>query len=204
MKLEDPRISFFDDMAAGWDQEEPSSQTMTERLSQHADLLNLQKGMALLEVGCGTGKTTGWLAARVTPGRVTAVDFSSEMINRARAKNIDADFACLDVCDESPGEHRYDVILCFHCFPHFRDQSAALRNFAGALKPSGRLIVMHLAGSAHINEFHAGIEGPVGGDVLPVGDRWRELLEQAGLRQTKSIDREDLFFLEAVCRDRPA
>lgn len=198
MNFSDPRISYFDALAARWDDEEPSSQTMTGRLSQQAALLALRPGLSLLEVGCGTGKTTAWLAAQVAPGRVTAIDFAPEMIVRAKGKGLDADFACLDVCGDRLGCARYDVILCFHSFPHFRDQSAALRNFAQALKPGGRLIVMHLAGSDHINHFHANLDGPVNGDVLPVGQEWAALLASAGLSQTQLIDREDLFFVEAM------
>ena len=37
-----------------------------------------------LEIGCGTGKNTQWLASRAS--RVTAVDFSEEMIAKAKAK----------------------------------------------------------------------------------------------------------------------
>jgi len=198
MILSDPRIAFFDALAVNWDNEEPTSQAITVQLSQHADLLALKAGHTLLEVGCGTGKTTGWLAARVAPVRVTAVDFSPEMIAHASAKGIDADFTCLDVCRNDLGQELYDAILCFHSFPHFRDQPAALRNFARALRPSGRLMVMHLAGSNHINHFHAGVDGPVKGDLLPAGPQWPALLSTAGLNQTRLIDREDLFFLEAV------
>lgn len=37
-----------------------------------------------LEIGCGTGKNTQWLADRA--GRITAVDFSEQMLDKARAK----------------------------------------------------------------------------------------------------------------------
>jgi len=90
---------------------------MTARLSRHVGLLALEPGQSLLEVGCGTGKTTAWLAAQVAPGRVTAIDFAPQMIAKAKAKGIDADFACLDVCGEALGSGRYDVILCFHKLP---------------------------------------------------------------------------------------
>jgi ubiquinone/menaquinone biosynthesis C-methylase UbiE len=197
---DDPRRGFFNELAAGWDDEEPSAETMVAGLAARAELLNLQPGQDLLEVGCGTGKTTAWLAEQVAPGAVTAVDFASEMIARAEAKTIPATFACLDVCSEPLGEDRYDVILCFHCFPHFRDQPAAMRNFAAALRPGGRLIVMHLAGSEHINSFHAGLEGPVCSDHLPQGPQWAELLSPVGLAERTHIDREDLFFLDAVTK----
>lgn len=198
MNSEDPRIVYFDSLAATWDEQEPSSRTMTSRLAQHADLLALRPDQRLLEVGCGTGKTTAWLAEQVAPGRVTAIDFAPEMVARARAKGIDADFARADVCRDDLGDSLYDVILCFHSFPHFRDQGAALRRFAKALKPDGRLIVMHIFGSAHLNRFHAGLDGPVNVDRLPVDDQWRPLLTDAGFEQGTLIDTEALFFLDAV------
>ncbi|MFW6154065.1 MAG: class I SAM-dependent methyltransferase [Planctomycetota bacterium] len=198
MNMEDPRIVYFDALAATWDEQEPSGRTMTAQLSEHADLLALRSGQTLLEVGCGTGKSTAWLAEQVAPGRVTAIDFAPEMIARARAKGIDADFACADVCRDDLGRDRYDAILCFHSFPHFRHQPAALRRFARALKSDGRLIVMHLRGSSSLNHFHAGLDGPVSVDRLPVGDEWQPLLAGAGLEPVTLIDREDLFFLEAV------
>jgi ubiquinone/menaquinone biosynthesis C-methylase UbiE len=202
MNFSDPRIAYFDALADRWDDEAPSSQTMTDRLRQHADLLALTPGQSLLEVGCGTGKTTAWLASQIAPARVTAIDFAPEMVARANAKGIDADFACLDVCFDRLDRDRYDVILCFHSFPHFRDQAAALSNFARALKPAGRLIVTHIAGSEQINGFHAGLDSPVNSDFLPVGQAWEPLLAAACLCQTSLIDRDDLFFLEAVRNDR--
>ncbi len=196
--MTDPRIAYFDALAEDWDHQEPSAETMVSRMRQHRDLLALKAGEDLLEVGCGTGKTTAWLARQVAPGRVTAVDFSAAMIDRARAKGIDAEFLCADVCEADLGRGRYDVVLCFHAFPHFRDQPGALARLGAALKPAGRLLVMHLAGSEQINRFHAGLSGAVRGDALPAEGDWPGLLVPAGLRLGKLIDREDLYFLEAV------
>lgn len=198
--MSDPRIDFFDNLAANWDEEEPQQRTMTDRLEPLRNMLGFTEGMDLLEVGCGTGKLTGWLTEQVAPGRVTGVDFAPEMIRQARGKDIDATFLCADVCDEKFSRARpaeYDLVFCFHCFPHFRDQFAALGNLVATLKPTGRLIVMHLAGSKHINNFHANLEGPVGEDTLPVGNEWKPLLQKVGLTPKLHIDRDDLFFLEA-------
>ncbi|HUT61052.1 MAG TPA: class I SAM-dependent methyltransferase [Phycisphaerae bacterium] len=193
----DARIAYFDAQADTWDHDGPSAAQALCRLEGLGGHLKLSPGLRLLEVGCGTGGLTGWLADQVRPGRVTAIDFAPRMIERAREKGIDADFAVLDACSDDLGEGLYDVIFCFHCFPHFRDQAAALRGFARALRPAGRLIVMHLRGSEQINAFHAGLAGAVGGDRLPQGAEWDPLLAQARLRAATMIDREDLFFLEA-------
>ena len=119
------------------------------------------------------------------------------MLKHARAKAIDAEFHHRDVCDDSPFETNFDVVLCFHSFPHYRDQAAALKNLAGALKPGGRLLVMHLNSRADVNAFHDSVGGHVTGDHLPSADAWADLLAGAGLKQTELIDQPGLFFLRA-------
>jgi ubiquinone/menaquinone biosynthesis C-methylase UbiE len=192
----DPRIAFFDRLAATWDVEEQNPAETIRRLEALGDLLILRADENLLEVGCGTGQLTGWLAKQVGPGRVTAIDFSAAMIEKAQAKG-GGPFRTADVCQDDLGRSEFDVVLCFHSFPHFRDQSAALRNLAGCLKPTGRLIVMHLNGRDAINAFHGSVGGVVGGDFLPADDQWETWLAAAGLKLVKTIDREDLFFLQA-------
>ena len=194
--MHDPRIAFFDRHAPHWDTYGSGPQATLDRLTQLKDLLELKPGMNLLEVGCGTGQITQWLADRVHPGRVLAVDFSAQMLEKARVKAITAEFSRADVCSEVLGE-KFDTILCFHSFPHFRDKPAALQNLTRALKPQGQLLILHLSGSREINQFHTHVGGPVAGDHLPEPSEWDRLLSQAGLRKTLLTDQPDLFFLRS-------
>jgi len=194
----DPRVAYFDDQAVSWDDDADKVARTLARLSEMKEPLALRAGEDLLEVGCGTGQITPWLCSAVSPGRVVAVDFAPSMLAKARAKDIPAEFRLLDVCSEILPARSFDVVLCFHSFPHFRDQRSALRNLAAALKPAGRLLVVHLAGSEQINAMHTGFGGAVGGDHLPARDVWPELLASAGLSLEEIVDRPDLFFLRAV------
>lgn len=196
--MTDPRIEYFQTLAETWDHEEPSCEQMTAGVAARADLLALRPGESLLEVGCGTGKLTAWLAGQIRPGRVTAIDFAPKMVDQAQAKGIDADFRCLDVCSDPLPAQAFDVVLCFHVLPHFRDQPQAVGNLAAAMKPAGRLLVMHLAAAEKINAFHAQLDGAVHGDVMPVArNDWEELLEPAGLTVEDYRNEDDLFFLQA-------
>ncbi len=196
----DPRIAFFEDLADRWDEVGQNPSTTLARLAELSGLLDLKPGADLLEVGCGTGQITGWLAEQVAPGRVVAVDFAESMLQQARRKHVAAEFRCVDVCRDDLGTACFDVILCFHSFPHFRDQTAAVTNLARALRSSGRLIVMHLAGSHAINTFHDHVGGAVAGDHLPDWDTWQKLLAGAGLKMHLHQDGESLFFLAASPR----
>jgi ubiquinone/menaquinone biosynthesis C-methylase UbiE len=160
--------------------------------------LALQPGSDLLEVGCGTGQISGWLAQQIAPGRLVAVDFAEAMLEQARRKSAAAEFRCADVCRDDLGTDCFDTILCFHSFPHFRDQAAAVTTLARALRASGRLLIMHLAGRREINSFHDHVGGAVHGDHLPSLEDWSVLLSQAGLQMQQHVDQSDLYILSAT------
>jgi len=195
---QDPRIAFFDHHAPNWDQTGPDPAATLRRLNELAALLVLKPGMDLLEAGCGTGQITSWLVEKTRPGRVVAADFSPLMLAQAKKRGVDADFVLMDICHEKPSKRKFDVVLCFNSFPHFRDKAAALRQIARMLKPSGQLIVLHFTGSEKLNAFHHNVGGPVAHDHLPPVSQWPALLQPAGLQLAQSIDRDDLFFIRAL------
>jgi demethylmenaquinone methyltransferase/2-methoxy-6-polyprenyl-1,4-benzoquinol methylase len=194
----DPRVGFFDRIARRWDAEQYDPLDTVRRIAEHADRLGIGKGERVLEVGCGTGQLTGWLKGQADSGEVVAMDFSPEMLRVARGKGIDARFVEGDVCAAPPGGGGFDLVLCFHSFPHFRDPARALEHLAGALAPGGRLIVMHFNSREAVNAFHDRVGEEVAGDHLPDEATWRDWLGAAGMAIDELIDRDGLYFLRAV------
>ncbi len=194
----DLRRAFFEHHAAGWDEDDAPRQQVRGRLQALQPELGFRTGWDVLEVGCGTGQITDLLVDWVRPGRVTAVDFSPAMLARARAKGIAAEFREADICEAPPAEGAFDLAFCFQSFPHFRDPAAALRHLAAALKPGGRLLILHLAGREQVNAFHRQVGGAVGQDELPVPAEWASRLAGAGFRLVRCEDSPDLFCVEAV------
>jgi ubiquinone/menaquinone biosynthesis C-methylase UbiE len=193
----DPRREYFDRLAPDWDVRGQDPARTLQRLDELRDLLDLSTGEDLLEVGCGTGQITGWLQQAVAPGRVLGVDFAAEMVLISQRKHPQLEFRVADVCTDDMGDACFDVALCFHSFPHFRDKPAAVGNLARTLRPGGRLLVMHLAGSARINAMHSGFGGVVAGDHLPSAEAWPGLLAGTRLHVLQLLDRDDLFLLIA-------
>lgn len=194
----DPRIAFFDHHAPMWDNDANEVAQTLQRLEALRKVLGLRPGQDVLEIGCGTGRITGWLAQAVHPARVVAADFSPAMLTQARASGVAAEFRLMDICDEAFTQEAFDVVFCFNAFPHFRNQLRALQNIRRLLKPGGELTILHLTGSQQLNAFHAQLPHPVCRDRMPLPDIWPEMLASTGLRLASLRNRPDLFLLKAV------
>jgi SAM-dependent methyltransferase len=100
-------------------------------------------GMAILDVGCGTGATTLALARIAGPlGRVTGVDVSRPMLamarERAKAAGLKIEFVERDASIQG-FEPVYDLVFSRFGVMFFDDPPAAFANLRMALKPGGRL-----------------------------------------------------------------
>ncbi|MDQ0786136.1 ubiquinone/menaquinone biosynthesis C-methylase UbiE [Streptomyces sp. B3I7] len=107
----------------------------------------------LLDLGCGTGSLS--LLAAEAGHRITGVDASPAMLDRARAKlaGRDAEFLLGDAAAPPVGGRRFDTVLVRHVLWTLPDPAAALRHWHGLLRPGGRMVL---------------VEG-VWGTVSPVG-----------------------------------
>lgn len=102
----------------------------------------LEPGMSVLDVGCGPGTITVDLAARVFPGRVTAVEVTEETLAlvRAEARARDAsniDFVVADVHDLDWSDDRFDVVHAHQVLQHVADPVQALKQMRRVCVPGG-------------------------------------------------------------------
>ncbi|MFD7279357.1 class I SAM-dependent methyltransferase [Streptomyces sp. NPDC059862] len=135
----------------------------------------------ILDLGCGTGSLS--LLAAEQGHRVTGVDLSPAMVDRARAKlaGRDAAFLIGDAAAPPVGAQRFDVVLVRHVLWTLPDPGRVLRHWRGLVRPGGRLVLV---------EGVWGRTSPVGipaerlrALLVPLGGRvWVERLsEDAGL-----------------------
>jgi SAM-dependent methyltransferase len=93
------------------------------------------------DLGCGTGTLSLLLAEEGYD--VTGVDFSPEMVRRARAKVGDAVRVLEgDAADPPLAEASYDVVLCRHVLWALPSPAAALARWVSLLAPGGRLVLV--------------------------------------------------------------
>ena len=104
------------------------------------------RGRALLEIGCGTGLNTAWLAARAR--RVIGVDFSQGMLARAqrRISSPNVQFVTTDVTQPWPfQEDAFGLVLATLILEHVDDLGHV---FAEAWR------VLQAGGHFYIGELH--------------------------------------------------
>jgi malonyl-CoA O-methyltransferase len=97
----------------------------------------------ILEIGCGTGNFTSLLAARFPGAKIIALDFSPEMLAKARNKlqGTDIDFICAEgerFLQEAPAK-TFDLVTSNGSLQWFSDIDKALHNMARILKTGGSM-----------------------------------------------------------------
>ena len=144
------------EMANAWDGEEGERWTaQADRYEatgrRHArrllDTASIPAGDAVLDVGCGTGRSTRDAARSAAPGPVLGVDLSSQMLEEARrraaAEGItNVSFEQADVQVHPFAEASFDVAISSFGAMFFADPVAAFANVRRALRPGGRLALL--------------------------------------------------------------
>jgi trans-aconitate 2-methyltransferase len=125
--------------AAGYAQRSQLQEAMADEVLA---LVALEGSERVLDIGCGDGRVTAQIAARVPRGSVVGLDSSCDMIAFAAshfnpAIHPNLRFAVADA-HRLPFEHQFDLVVSFNALHWLPDQAAALDGIRAAMKPDAR------------------------------------------------------------------
>jgi ubiquinone/menaquinone biosynthesis C-methylase UbiE len=127
-------------------------------------------GLAVLDLGCGTGRHSLWLAAN--GANVTAIDFSDGMLAAARAKpGAEAiRFVVHDLHTPLPfPDATFDLVVSGLVLEHLRELGGFFREARRVLKPSGRAVVSAMHPAMFLRGAMARFTDPESGEKVTPG-----------------------------------
>ncbi|MDO9240890.1 SAM-dependent methyltransferase [Methylicorpusculum sp.] len=129
-----------------WDHETTNlDEAEAKMLAMSCERAELIDGQDVLELGCGWGSLTLWMAAHYPGSRITAVSNSNsqrEYINeQARQRGLNnIEVITCDV-NQLTLDRNFDRIVSVEMFEHMRNYDSLLNKVASWLRPGGKLFV---------------------------------------------------------------
>jgi ubiquinone/menaquinone biosynthesis C-methylase UbiE len=149
------------------------------------DLLDVQPGDRLLEIGFGPGLGIQLSAARAAAGHVSGIDISPEMLQQAAARNARAirggrvDLKRGSVESLPFPDDSFDKAFAINSMQVWPDAVSGLREVRRVLKPGGKIAVGF---TIHSGQIKSGVA---------------ELLTAAGFADARMVDGKNLFCVTA-------
>jgi SAM-dependent methyltransferase len=107
---------------------------------RHIESLGVGSGARTLEVGCGNGSISAWLAERVGPGgQAVAVDLDLSLVD-VRTPRLELRQGDIVAGPIDPGT--FDLVTARAVLHHVTDVDAATRNLAASLAPGGSILLI--------------------------------------------------------------
>lgn len=133
----------YDRWAETYDTQPNLTRELAGKVLRQADLPIA--GSDIIEIGCGTGLNTEWLATQAAS--ITALDFSEKMLRRAatRIQDSKARFIQHDVRTIWPlADDAADVIVAMLILEHVEHLQPVFAEAARVLRPNGELFICEL------------------------------------------------------------
>ncbi len=160
---------------------ESLAQAEEAMLGLYAERAELADGQTILELGCGWGSLTLWMAERYPRSRITAVSNSRSQRLHIEAQCAARGLANVEVLTRDVNAlaleaRRFDRCVSVEMFEHLRNHGALMQRIAGWLKPGGKLFVHLFAHRTLMYPFEtAGQDNWLGrhfftGGLMPAAD----------------------------------
>ena len=128
-------------------------------------------GRDVLDLGCGTGRHTAWLAG--AGARVTAIDFSAGMLDEARRKLSGAAgvrFIAHDLHEPLPlDDASFDAAVSGLVLEHLGDLPGFFAEAHRVLRPAGRAVVSAMHPAMFLRGSQARFTDPASEEVVAPG-----------------------------------
>ena len=117
------------------------SQLLDPMHRRHIESLEIRGDAQVLEVGCGNGSMSVWMAEHVVPdGHVVAVDLDLSLVDDVDDPRVE--FRQGDIVAAPVASGRFDLVTARAVLHHVTDARAAIANLVASLRPGGAILLI--------------------------------------------------------------
>lgn len=171
--------------------------------------LEIGRSFAVLDVGCGGGRTIATLAALASEGTICGVDYSEASVAASTGFNADlvqagrVEIRQASVSSLPYPEGRFDLVTAVETHYYWPRPVEDLREIRRVLKPGGRLVlVVEAYRGSPAGSHSVGVLRLIGGVCWTPGEH-REMLAAAGFSDVEVEEETSRGWLRATGR-KPA
>ena len=153
--------------------------------SDLVDLSNLEEGMSVLDLGCGTGHLTNQI--HLSGATVLGIDNSKSMISQAKNNYPHLNFVLGDATQLS-FQDQFDVVFSNATLHWIKKPKSVVKGIYSALKPNGKLVA-EFGGEGNVQLVVNALSHELGTNMInpwyfPSVEEYAKLLNSQGLRVT--------------------
>ena len=108
---------------------------------------NNEEPIKILDVGCGPGELIEQLDNAFDNIEMTGIDFSKGMLEVSRLINQRATHIKMDVAELYRLENKFDIIVCTHSLPYYKDPLKFIKDLHGILEDNGKIYMGFASGN---------------------------------------------------------
>ncbi len=182
-----------------WVQRVSLAPTRREILIYLKNILVKDKKYKILDVGCGTGQLLRDIQQFEGYNlQLYGIDFSKEMIERGKTLGGDINYQQLKVEELEKIKDTFDIVICTHSFPYYKEQRVVLQQFRRLLKEDGNLLMAQ----ASQNDFYDAlamffVKFTTGSAKYPSVGNMKEMTEELFLWE-KVIKIKEKFYMPSI------
>ena len=176
----------------------PGGSALTKSLLKRE---RLTSDMTLLDVGCGTGQTTLFIAKHY-PCRVVAIDLSRKMLEKAEhnfsQSGLSIPLLRANVMNLPFRRNAFDFVLAESVTIFTENIHRTLREYCRVLKPGGILLAIEGTSLQPLEKQEAKeLKEALGISFLPTKDEWEQLIKAAGFSNVNVLLQQRMGWMGA-------
>ena len=181
----------------------------TRPAAELASRIPLEQAVEIADLGCGPGNSTAVLRERYPGARLTGIDTAPDMLSKARASGLDAEWVEADAATWTP-ERPLDILFSNALFQWIDGHAALFPRLMGLVKPGGVVAIQmpqNFAAPSHVllretarnDRFRATLEPLLRTDPVGTAEDYTGLLEP----HARSLDIWETTYVQRLTGDDP-